>query len=65
MNEIHLKVNGRANSLNVDPATPLLYVLSGELEKSSFAWGTPLRIDSAVLKQELQRWAMLPCLLPM
>ena len=37
MNEIHLKVNGRAHSVDVDPATPLLYVLSVELEKSSFA----------------------------
>jgi nicotinate dehydrogenase subunit A len=29
---ITLKVNGRSHSLDVDPSTPLLYVLSDELE---------------------------------
>ena len=32
MSAIHLKVNGRTHSVDVDPATPLLYVLSDELE---------------------------------
>ena len=35
-----------------------------ELEKSSFACGIPLRIESAVLKDALQREAMAACLLP-
>ena len=32
MSVLNLKVNGRAHSLDVDPATPLLYVLSDDLE---------------------------------
>ena len=32
MSVINLKVNGRNHSLDVDPATPLLYVLSDDLE---------------------------------
>jgi nicotinate dehydrogenase subunit A len=32
MGEIILKVNGRSHTLNLDPATPLLYALSDELE---------------------------------
>jgi aerobic-type carbon monoxide dehydrogenase small subunit (CoxS/CutS family) len=32
MSIINLKVNGRNHSLDVDPATPLLYVLSDDLE---------------------------------
>ena len=32
MSLLNLKVNGRAHSLDVDPATPLLYVLSDDLE---------------------------------
>lgn len=32
MSAIHLKVNGKAHSFDVDPATPLLYVLSDDLE---------------------------------
>ena len=32
MSEITLKVNGRSHTLDVDPSTPLLYVLSDELE---------------------------------
>src|SRR5881396_4130679 len=32
MSAITLKVNGRNHSLDVDPATPLLYVLSDDLE---------------------------------
>ncbi len=32
MSEITLRVNGRSHSLEVDPSTPLLYVLSDELE---------------------------------
>ena len=32
MSVISLKVNGRNHSLDVDPATPLLYVLSDDLE---------------------------------
>jgi nicotinate dehydrogenase subunit A len=31
MSAVSLKVNGRAQALEVDPATPLLYVLSDEL----------------------------------
>jgi len=31
MSAVILKVNGREHSLNVDPATPLLYVLSDDL----------------------------------
>jgi len=32
MSAIALKVNGRTHSVDVDPATPLLYVLSDDLE---------------------------------
>ena len=32
MSEITLKVNGRTHSLDLDPATPLLYALSDDLE---------------------------------
>jgi aerobic-type carbon monoxide dehydrogenase small subunit (CoxS/CutS family) len=31
MSEITLKVNGRAHTLNIDPATPLLYILRNDL----------------------------------
>ncbi len=37
----------------------------GALEKSNFACGAPLRIDSAVLKLSRHRITMVPCLLPM
>lgn len=32
MSAINLKVNGRAHTVDADPATPLLYVLSDDLE---------------------------------
>jgi nicotinate dehydrogenase subunit A len=32
MSAIHLKVNGRNHTLDLDPATPLLYALSDDLE---------------------------------
>jgi aerobic-type carbon monoxide dehydrogenase small subunit (CoxS/CutS family) len=32
MSTISLKVNGRLHTLELDPATPLLFVLSDELE---------------------------------
>ena len=32
MSAITLTVNGRSHSLDVDPSTPLLYILSDELE---------------------------------
>jgi nicotinate dehydrogenase subunit A len=32
MSAIHLKVNGREHTLDLDPATPLLYALSDDLE---------------------------------
>src|SRR5947209_17368409 len=32
MSMITLKVNGRTHTLDADPATPLLYILSGDLE---------------------------------
>ena len=32
MSAINLKVNGRAHTVDVDPTTPLLYVLSDDLE---------------------------------
>src|SRR5438876_10490391 len=32
MSKLTLKVNGRPHTLDVDPATPLLYVLSDDLE---------------------------------
>ena len=42
MSEIHLKVNGRTHSVDVDPATPLLYVLSDELELNGPKFGCGL-----------------------
>ena len=32
MASLNLRVNGRSHTVDVDPATPLLYVLSGDLE---------------------------------
>ena len=32
MSAIHLKVNGVTHALDLDPATPLLYALSDDLE---------------------------------
>ena len=32
MSAIHLKVNGRSHTLDLDPSTPLLYALSDDLE---------------------------------
>ncbi len=32
MSVINLKVNGRAYAMDLDPTTPLLYVLSGDLQ---------------------------------
>ena len=32
MSVLNLKVNGRTHSIDIDPATPLLYVLSDDLE---------------------------------
>ncbi|MGH9383967.1 MAG: 2Fe-2S iron-sulfur cluster-binding protein, partial [Vicinamibacterales bacterium] len=32
MSVINLRVNGRAQTVDVDPATPLLYVLSDDLK---------------------------------
>jgi nicotinate dehydrogenase subunit A len=32
MSAISLKVNGRVHNLDIDPATPLLYALSDDLE---------------------------------
>lgn len=32
MSAIHLKVNGRSHTLDLDPATPLLYALSDDLD---------------------------------
>ena len=32
MSALTLKVNGRSHALDVDPSTPLLYVLSDDLE---------------------------------
>src|SRR5215467_2166698 len=42
MSEINLKVNGRAHSVDVDPATPLLYVLSDELQLNGAKFGCGL-----------------------
>lgn len=39
---ISLKVNGRAHTLDVDPATPLLYVLSDELALNGPKFGCGL-----------------------
>ena len=32
MSEITLKVNGRTHSLDIDPSTPLLYILRNDLD---------------------------------
>ena len=39
MSIISLKVNGRAHTVDVDPATPLLYVLSDDLELNGPKFG--------------------------
>jgi nicotinate dehydrogenase subunit A len=42
MSAITLKVNGRTHTLDVDPTTPLLYVLSDELELRGAKFGCGL-----------------------
>ena len=42
MSVINLKVNGRLHTVDVDPATPLLYVLSDDLELSGPKFGCGL-----------------------
>ncbi len=42
MSELNLKVNGAAHSVDVDPATPLLYVLSDELKLNGAKFGCGL-----------------------
>jgi nicotinate dehydrogenase subunit A len=42
MSAINLKVNGRAHALEMDPATPLLYALSDELELKGPKFGCGL-----------------------
>lgn len=42
MSAINLKVNGRAHTLEMDPATPLLYALSDELELKGPKFGCGL-----------------------
>jgi nicotinate dehydrogenase subunit A len=42
MSAITLKVNGRTHSLDVDPATPLLYVLSDDLDLRGAKFGCGL-----------------------
>ena len=42
MSVINLKVNGRPHTVDVDPATPLLYVLSDDLELRGPKFGSGL-----------------------
>jgi nicotinate dehydrogenase subunit A len=42
MSTITLKVNGRSHTLDVDPATPLLYVLSDDLDLRGAKFGCGL-----------------------
>ncbi|MBI4885681.1 MAG: (2Fe-2S)-binding protein [Acidobacteria bacterium] len=42
MSAITLKVNGRAHTVDVDPATPLLFVLSDDLEQRGPKFGCGL-----------------------
>ena len=42
MAQIALKVNGRSHTLDVDPSTPLLYVLSDDLEQHGPKFGCGL-----------------------
>ena len=42
MSVVNLKVNGREHSLDIDPATPLLYVLSDDLGLSGPKFGCGL-----------------------
>ena len=42
MSAITLKVNGRTHTLDVDPTTPLLYVLSDDLELRGAKFGCGL-----------------------
>src|SRR5579872_2519892 len=42
MSAINLRVNGRSHSVDVDPATPLLYVLADELELQGPKFGCGL-----------------------
>ena len=42
MSAIHLKVNGRSHTLDLDPSTPLLYALSDDLELGGPKFGCGL-----------------------
>src|SRR5579863_4628134 len=42
MSAINLKVNGRAHTVDVDPSTPLLYVLSDDLDLKGPKFGCGL-----------------------
>ena len=42
MSTLHLTVNGRPHTVDVDPATPLLYVLSDDLEQRGPKFGCGL-----------------------
>jgi nicotinate dehydrogenase subunit A len=47
MSVVNLKVNGRAHTVDVDPTTPLLYVLSDDLELRAPKFGCGLSLCGA------------------
>jgi nicotinate dehydrogenase subunit A len=61
--QISLKVNGRAHSVNVDPETPLLYVLADELGLRGPKFGCGMAqcgSCSVILRHEVVRSCVLP-----
>ena len=63
MSVINLKVNGRSHTLDVDPATPLLYILSDDLELRGPKFGCGLGQCGActvIVKGQAVRYCMTP-----
>ncbi|MUP44347.1 (2Fe-2S)-binding protein [Gramella sp. BOM4] len=63
MKEVSLKINGKSVSLDIDPATPLLYILRNELELNGPKYGCGLQQCGACMVL-LDGKATPSCMLP-
>ena len=63
MSKISLKVNGRSHTVDVDPATPLLFVLADELELNGPKFGCGMAQCGActvILRGQVVRSCVMP-----